>query len=227
MITMIYELLSYSFIQRALISGILIAIACSVLGIFLVLRKHAFIGEGLAHISFGGIALGLFLGINPVIAALILTILGGIGITKLRESAKLNSDNAVGIFSYAGFALGIVLISVSKGFNADLFSYLFGNILAISMFDVVFSAALSLLIISFVFLFYNELAFVTFDEQTAKTSGVNVKLINYMLGILVAITVVISMRIVGIILVASFMIIPASASLQLSSNFRQSIFISA
>jgi len=212
--------------QRSLISGILIAIACSLLGVFLVLRKNAFIGEGLAHISFGGIAVGLLIGINPMIAALIVTIIGALMIVNIDENSKLSGDTSIGIFSYTGFALGILLISLKSGFNTDLFSYLFGNILALTNFDVFFSLGLVIIVLVFIVLFRQELFYITFDEETAKTAGINVRLLNYLIAVLVGITVVVSMRIVGIILVASFIILPASAALQISKNFKQTLFYS-
>ncbi len=220
------EILTYQFMQRALIAGVLVAVPCSLLGVFLVLRRRAFIGEGLAHISFGGIALGLFLGLNPLIVALIITLLASVAIQLIKDRSRLHSDTAIGIFSYTGFAFGVFIISLTKGFNTDLFSYLFGSILTVSSFDLIFSVILSVISVLFIILFYNNLFYITFDEETARTSGVNATLYKHLIGFLVATTVVISMRIVGIILVASFMIIPAAAALQISKNFRQTLVYS-
>jgi zinc transport system permease protein len=205
---------------------VLVAVPCSLLGVFLVLRRRAFIGEGLAHISFGGIALGLLLGLNPLIVALLITLLGSVMIQLIKDRSKLPSDTAIGIFSYTGFALGVFIISLTRGFNTDLFAYLFGSILTVSKFDLLFSVILSIITILIIILFYNNLFYITFDEETARTGGVNTGIYKHLIGFLVATTVVISMRIVGIILVASFMIIPAAAALQISKNFRQTLVYS-
>jgi len=220
------EIFSYGFMQKALIAGILVAIPTSLLGVFLVLRRRAFIGEGLAHISFGGIALGLFFGLRPLIVALIVTMIGALAIQLIRDRARLYGDTAIGIFSYAGFALGIFLISLSDGFTTDIFGFLFGNILTVNSFDLLFSVILSIIIIAFIILFYPDLFYMTFDADTAKASGIRVGMHRYLMSFLVAATVVISMRVVGIILVASFMIIPAAAALQISKNFKQTIVYS-
>jgi zinc transport system permease protein len=221
------EILGYGFMQRALVAGILVSVACSLLGVFLVLKKSAFIGEGLAHISFAGIAIGLIFGFSPLIASVILTVIGGIAIMKLTAKSRLHTDAAIGIISYTGLAFGVFLISISRGFTIDIFSYLFGNILTISQFDMYFSAGLAVAVLFFTILFFNELYVITFSEETAKTTGINVNLLNYVFAVLVAITVVISIRVVGILLVASFMILPASAALQLAKGFRHSLVISA
>lgn len=220
------DFLAYGFMQRSFVAGILIALSCSLLGVFIILKRNSFISEGLAHISFGGLALGLFLGINPLITSLGLTLAGAIALVRMQEKTKLKGDALIGILSYSGFALGIMLVSISKGFNADLFSYLFGNILTISKFDILFSGILSVAVVLFILFFYNDLAFIIFDEEAARTTGIKTRLFNYLIGILIGIAVVISIRIIGIILVAAFMILPASSSLNVSKSFRQAIIYS-
>jgi len=221
------EIFSYGFMQRALLAGILVAIPTSLLGVFLVLRRKAFIGEGLAHISFAGIAIGLFFGLNPLIMALIVTLLGAFAIQTIKDRTRLYSDTVIGILSYTGFAIGIFVISLSGGFNADLFSFLFGNILTVSTFDLIFSIILSFIAIVFIIFLYPDMFHITFDEDTARTSGIKVVLLKYMIGMLTAITVVISMRIVGIILVAAFIIIPAATAIQITRTFRSTVWLSA
>ncbi len=221
-----FSILAYGFMQRSFLAGTFIALSCALLGVFIVLKKNSFISEGLAHISFGGLALGLFIGINPLVASLGLTIMGAVLLVFMQEKTKLKGDALIGILSYTGFAFGILLVSLSRGFNADIFSYLFGNILTVSEFDILFSGILSFFIISFILLFYNEFSFLIFDEEGAKTSGINVRLFNYIIGILIGITVVISIRIIGIILVAAFMILPASSSLNISKSFKQTMIFS-
>jgi len=217
------EILQYSFMQRALVGGILIAILCSTVGVFLVLRRMAMLGDGLAHISFGGIAAGMFFNIYPMLSALLFSIAAAIGIQKLK-TMKVYSDSAIAIFFSFGLALGVVLVSLSHGFNADLMSYLFGSILSVSGADITLISVVGILTLCVLAFFYKELFYITFDEESAKTSGVPVERLNTVLLVLTAIAVVLSMRIVGILLVSSLMVIPASIALPLSRNFRQAIF---
>jgi zinc transport system permease protein len=223
----IFELLQYSFIQKAFIAGSLIAITCSVLGIFLVLKKMSLIGDGLAHLSFGGIALGLFFGIFPTLIAIPVVLLGSLLIIKISKSAKVYGDSAIGIVSAVGISGGVILASLSKGFNIDLFSYLFGNILAISETEVILSIVLSLLVLVLIYIFYWDLFSSTFDEEFAKGSGIKTELTNIGLSLLTGITVVLSIKVVGVMLVSALLIIPAVTGLQLGKNFKASIIISA
>src|SRR4030066_1016821 len=184
------HLLNYEFIQRAYLAGSFIAVLCAILGLFLVLRKLSLIGDGLSHVSFGAIALGLFLGFYPFYVAIPLVIGGSYLILKLTEKAKIYGDAAIGIVSSISIAGGVVLASLSNGFNVDLFSYLFGNILAISSQEVLLSIGLSVVILLVIIFLYNDLFSTTFDEQFAKITGINTKRINVALMFLTAITVV-------------------------------------
>jgi len=217
------EILQYSFMQRALAGGILIAILCSAIGVFLVLRRMAMLGDGLAHISFGGIAAGMFFNVYPVLSALLFSVASAVGIQKLK-SMKVYGDSAIAIFFSFGLALGVVLVSLSHGFNTDLMSYLFGSILSVSEADIALILVVGILTLCVLALFYKELFYITFDEESAKTSGVPVERLNTVLLVLTAIAVVLSMRIVGILLVSSLIAIPASVALPLSKSFRQAIF---
>ncbi len=219
------EILQYSFMQNALIAGVLIAAICSILGVFLVLRRMSLMGDGLAHISFGGLAAGFFFGIYPLLAALAFSVLAAIGIQKLK-AMKVHGDAAIAIFFSFGLALGVVLISLSKGFSVDLFSYLFGSILAVGPTDLLFIAVLGVATIIAIWAFYKELFYITFDEDSARASGIQVEKMNAVLMVLTAMAVVVSMRIVGILLVSSFIVIPASIALLICKNFRQAILLS-
>ena len=219
------EILQYSFMQNALIAGVLIAAICSILGVFLVLRRMSLMGDGLAHISFGGLAAGFFFGIYPLLAALVFSVLAAIGIQKLK-AMKVHGDAAIAIFFSFGLALGVVLISLSKGFSVDLFSYLFGSILAVGPGDLLFIAVLGVATIAAIWAFYKELFYITFDEDSAKASGIQVERMNAVLMVLTAMAVVVSMRIVGILLVSSFIVIPASIALLICKNFKQAILLS-
>ncbi|MFH0925034.1 MAG: metal ABC transporter permease [bacterium] len=217
---------SYSFMQRAFLAGVFVAIPCALLGVFIILRKDAMIGHGLAHVTFGGIAIGLFLNIFPIGVALIFAILAALSILKLKEKAGLYEDTAVGILSNTGLALGILLASLAGSFNVDLFSYLFGNILAIQTQEVWFSIILAIVVIVMIILYYPRLLYLTFDMESAHTAGINVSNLDKTLAILVAVTIVLGMKVVGILLVEALIIIPAAAGLQIASNFRQALLAS-
>lgn len=221
----IIQILQYSFIQKAFIAGSFVALACSSLGLFLVLRKMSLIGDGLSHVSFGAIALGLFFGLYPFHVAVPVVILASILILKISEKARVYGDAAIGIVSAVGIAGGVILASLSKGFNVDLFSYLFGNILAISTGEAVLSLVLSLIVIVVIAFFYWDLFSATFDEEYAKTTGIKTSFINTLLTILTAITVVLSVKVVGIMLVSALLILPAVTALQISKKFKTALFV--
>jgi zinc transport system permease protein len=220
-------LFSYAFMQRAFLAGFLISITCAILGVFLVLRRDAMIGHGLAHVTFGGVALGIFLYVAPTLMALVVAVFSALGILKLKERAGLYGDTAIAIISSLGMALGIILVSAAGSYNVDLFGYLFGNILAIESQEVWISFILALVVLSAVGLFYQEFVFLTFDSESAKVFGVRVQRLDAVMAVLTAVTVVLGMKVVGILLVSALMVIPAAASLQVARSFKETLFISA
>jgi len=225
----ISDILQFAFLQRALLAGTLIAVLCSVLGVFLVLRRLSLIGDGLAHVTFGSVALALLFRLQSVytsIAAIPVVLLSAVGILKIAEKARLYGDAAIGIVSSLGIAGGIMLASLAGGFNVDLFSYLFGSILAISREELLLTFALFVVVILSVALLYHDLFAITFDEQLAATSGIRVGLINNILVLLTALTVVLAMKVVGIMLISALLILPAVTALQLARGFRTAIFLS-
>jgi len=221
------DFLSYGFIQRALITGFFIALLCSFLGFFLVLRRLSLIGDGLAHVTFGSVAVALFLKTSALYVSIPLVMLSALGISRLTEKAKLHGDAAIGIVSSLGIAFGILLASLAGGFNIDLFSYLFGNILAISQEEMIFSILLCGVVFLVVLFFYHDLLSVTFDEESAKASGIKTRRINTLLFLLTAVTVVLTMKAVGILLTSALLILPAVTSLQVSKGFKASLLISS
>lgn len=227
MISLITEALQYSFIQRAIIAGSLIAISCSFLGIFLVLNKYSMIGDGLAHVSFATIAIAMLLGKSPLLVSIPLVILSSFVILKLNERADIHGDAAIALISSLSVAIGVLISSVSNGFNVDLFSYLFGSILIIGKTDVIMSVILSIAVILVTILNYNSLFAVTYDEEFAKVNGLQPKKLNYMILILTSITVVLGIRIVGTMLISSLIIFPTITALQLSKGFKATIAISS
>jgi len=220
------EILGYGFIQRALIAGVLVSVLCAVLGIFLVLRRLSLIGDGLAHVTFGSVAVALLFRTDPVyvtLASVPLVLLSSLGILKLTDKARIYGDAAIGIVSSLGIACGVLLASVAGGYNVDLFSYLFGNILSISTTELATAVVLFCVVMLLVALFYNDLFAITFDEDLARTSGIRTGLINRVLVLLTALTVVLAMKVVGIMLISALLILPAVSALQVARGFRTTI----
>lgn len=223
----ILNALQYEFIRRAFIAGSFIALVCSILGVLLVLRRLAMIGDGLAHVTFGSVAVGLLLRQSSTFVSIPIVMVSSLGIMKLMQKARLYGDAAIGIVSSLGIAGGVIIASLSGGFNVDLFSFLFGNILAISRAEVITSIILSLIVLSVVSLFYSEYFSTTFDEEFASISGIDVKKINSLLVLLTAITVVLTMKVVGILLTSALLILPAVTALQIAKSFKNTMILSS
>ena len=220
---MLLDIFQYSFMIRALEAGIVVAIIAPFVGIFLVLRRYSLIADTLSHVSLAGIALALLLGINPIIMALLATVIASLGIEKLRTSKKVYSESALAIFLSGSLALAIVLLSLGHGFNTNLFNYLFGSILTVTKTDIDIIVTLAVVVFVVLALFYKELVYITFDEDSAKVSGLPTKLINSILIILAALTVSLSIPIVGVLLIAALIVIPVVTALQLKKSFTKTI----
>ena len=223
---MILEALSYGFMQKALIAGIAVGLICSFMGTFLVLRRYSLFGDGIAHVAFGGISVGLFLGVFPLWTAFIVSIFGGLGLQKLRQSTKISGDSAVAVVLVSGLAVGVILVSSSGGFSVDLFSFLFGSILLISQEDTIMILALSAGIIATLTILQKQFLHLTFNEEQAKLSGMRTTLLNYAFVVLASITVVTSMRLVGILLISALIVIPNITAMQFGKGFKKTVFIS-
>jgi len=221
-----FEIFQFAFMQRALITGTAVAIICSVIGLFLVLRRQSLFGDAMSHVAFGGIALGIFLNLYPIWTAFIVSVLAALGITKLKESTKIPSDSAIAILLSSGLALGVVLISLSQGFSLDLFSFLFGSILLVGFQDEITVLALSIAIISIICLLYKKLMYITFNEEQAKVSGLDVSKLNYLFIILAGITVITSIRLVGVLLISSLLVIPNITAMMFGRGFKKTAIIS-
>ena len=215
--------LHYGFVLRGLEAGIVVACIAPLIGIFLVLRRYSLIADTLSHVSLAGIAIGLLVGINPVIAALATTILASLGIERLRVSKRIYGESALALFLSGSLALAIVLLSLAHGFNTNLFNYLFGSIVTVTTADVYTIAALGVLVLIALAAFYKELVFISFDEEAARVSGIPVRSINTLLIVLAALTVSLSIPIVGVLLIAALMVIPVVTALQLKKSFARTI----
>lgn len=221
-----FEIFEAGFMQRALVSGIAVAVICSAIGLFLVLRRHSLFGDALAHMAFGGIAIGLFTNVYPLWTAIVVSILGALGITKLRQSTKIPADATIAVLLSSGLALGVVLVSLSGGFNVDLFSFLFGSILLVSADEVIMILAIAAGIVAVLSLLYRRLMYITFDEEQAKVSGLQVTLLNYLFIVLASITVIASIRLVGVLLISSLIVIPNITAMMFGKGFKRTALIS-
>jgi len=211
-------MLSSAFMQKALIVGIIVSLISGLVSVFVVLRKMSFIGAGISHAAFGGVAIGFFTGINPIITAIIYSIAVALGIDAVSRKGKVSEDATIGIFFASSMALGIVLISLSKEFNVDLFGYLFGNILAITEGEVLLSLCIAVFAIGAIVLFLKEIFITTFNEEIARVSGISVRAINILFLIVLAVSIVISMKIVGIILISALLVIPGATAQLFAKN---------
>ena len=223
----IFGFFQYEFILRAIIAGSFIALCCSILGVLLVLRRFSLIGDGLAHVTFGSVAVGLLFRQHPVYFSIPVVMASSLGILKLTEKARLYGDAAIGMVSSLGIASGVIIASISGGFNIDIFSFLFGNILSISQTEVVTSIALSIAVLLIIFFFYHDHFATAFDEEFARISGIDTRKINAVLVLLTGITVVLAMKIVGIMLTSSLLILPPVTALQIARSFRNTMVMSS
>jgi zinc transport system permease protein len=221
-----WEIFELGFIQRALVAGIAISILCSIIGLFLVLRRQSLFGDSLAHMAFGGIAVGIYTNSYPLWTAFIASILAALGITKLQRSSNIPADSAVAIMLTAGLAIGILLLSFAGGFSVDLFSFLFGNILLVSLEDTLLISFLTAIVLLSVTILFKKFLYITFDEQQAEVSGLQVQRLNYFFIVLASLTVIASMRLVGILLISSLTVIPNITAMMFGTGFKRTLLIS-
>ena len=217
------EPLQFGFMQRGLLASVLVAIICGLLGSFVVLKGLAFIGDALAHASFGGVALAFVLGTNIYLGAFVFAIATALGIGVVTRRGRVRSDTAIGILFSGTFAFGILLISGFEGYTIDLFGYLFGDVLSISGADLWTIAGLGSLVLALVITFYRQLLFVAFDPTVAEASGIPAGALNYLLLGLLGATIVISIQAVGIVLVISLLVTPAATAYLLTKRFHHMI----
>ncbi len=220
------EILSYGFMQRAVATGIVISILTGVISIFVVLRRVSFVGSGISHAAFGGVSIGFLFGINPIITAMLYSILVAFGIERISSKGKIAEDTAIGVFFSSSMALGIVLISISKSYNVDLFGYLFGSILAISEKEMWLTIIATVVILALLVLMMKELMLITFDEELAVVNGIPARLVKSVFLISMAVVIVMSIKLVGIILVSALLVIPGAIAQLLTRNLYAMLFIS-
>jgi zinc transport system permease protein len=214
------EIFNYNFMVNAIIASILASIACGIIGTYIVIKRLVFLSGGIAHSAYGGIGLGYLFSFNPILGAVGSSILGAVFVSQMRKNKSENEDTLIGIIWAFGMALGVLFIGLSPGYVPDLMSYLFGNILTVSSTEILLMAAADFIIIAVVFLFFNEFQAITFDEEYIKTAGLNVEFYYLILFVLIAVTIVLLIKLVGIILVVALLTIPAA----ISKFFAKSIF---
>jgi len=212
--------------HRALISGVAIAILCSVIGLFLVLRRYSLFGDAIAHSSFGGIALGLMAGVYPLWTAYGVSLVSALIITKIKEKYDISGDAAIAVLLSSGIAVGLVIISISGGFTIDIFSFLFGSILLVSVNDTILILSLTGIILIIILLLYRQLLYSTFNEEQAKVSGIPVEKINYLIVFMAGLTVVTSIQLVGVLLISALFVIPNVTAIMYGKGFKQTAILS-
>lgn len=227
MINIVSEMLSYQFLQRALLVGTLISLVSSILGVSLVFKKYSMIGDGLSHVGFGTLAFASALNFAPLTISMPIVIIAAILLLRITESSKVKGDAAIAIISSGSLAIGITIMSMTTGMNTDVHNYLFGTILGISKTDTILSVVLSLVIFIIFILFYNRFFAITFDEVFAQATGTNTKTINMVIAILAALVIVIGMKIVGSLLISSLIVFPSLSSMKLFKNYKSVTISSA
>jgi zinc transport system permease protein len=220
------ELLQYEFIRNAIMAGILASISCGIIGVYVVVKRIVFISGGIAHASFGGIGLGYYLGINPILGVLPFSIASALSMGWVSKRSRLPEDTAIGILWAMGMSIGIILVSLTPGYAPDLMTYLFGNILTVPFSDIVLMLILDAIIILVVYSFYKEFLALCFDEEFATVRGVHAERLYLILLCLIALTIVVLIRVVGIILVIALLTIPAAMSRQFTSNLKKMMMLS-
>ena len=222
-----HDILTYDFMQRAIIACVLSGISCGVVGSYIVARRMVFLSGGITHASFGGLGIALYLGINPTLGALLFAVLSAIGIEFSSRKIKMREDSAIGIMWSLGMALGALFMSLRPGYASDLTSYLFGNILLVDQSDVVMLGVLSALLVVGAITMLRRIMYITFDEDYARSQGMATQRIAYTMAIIVSLAIVLSIKVMGIILLISLMTIPTVVANAITKDYRKIALISA
>ena len=223
----ITNMLSYHFMQRALIVGILVSVCAALLGVSLVLKRYSMIGDGLSHVGFGALAVASAFGLAPLWVAVPVVIVAAIILLNLQQSAKVKGDAAIAIISSASLAIGVLTVSLTTGMNTEVSSYMFGSILSLSRSDAILSVILSVVVLALFIVFYPRIFAITFDETFTRATGTNTKIYNMLLAVLTAVTVVLGMRMMGALLISSLIIFPALSAMRVCKSFKSVILCSA
>lgn len=226
MFELISEMFSYSFLSRAVIVGILVALCAALLGVTLVLKRYSMIGDGLSHVGFGAMSIAVAMNAAPLAVAIPIVVIAAFFLLRLSEKAKLKSDAAIALISSAALAAGVIVTSLTSGLSADVYSYMFGSILAMSQTDVYLSLSVAAVVLVLYILFYNKLFAITFDEDFAQATGIKAKFYNVLVAVLTALTIVVGMRIMGTMLISGLIIFPALTSMRVCKSFKAVVICS-
>ena len=222
----ILELFNYTFFQHALLGSLFASIACGIIGTYIVTRRLVFISGGITHASFGGIGIGLYTGISPILGAAIFSVLSAFGVEWLSKRKDMREDSAIAVFWTFGMAVGIIFSFLAPGFTPDLSTFLFGNILTITLSDIWMLAILSLVLIGFFTCFLTTIIYIAFDREYARSQRIPVRLFEYILMMFIALTIVACLRMIGIVLVISLLTLPQMTSNLFTHSFKKIIFMS-
>lgn len=220
------EILSMPFMQRAFAAAVLVAFMASLFGVFVVQRKLSFLGDGLSHSAFGGVALGLLLGIEPLAIAVPATFLVALGIVWIKRKTNIAEDTSIGIFFAVSVALGVVFLALKRNFSADAYTYLFGSVLAVSSIDLIATVIICILVVAIMIKYWKIFAYAAFDEELARSDGIRTGFADYFFTAVISLVIVISIKLVGIVLITSFLIIPAATAKLAARTFSQMTVLS-
>ena len=215
MFELFLEMMSYPFLARAMVVGILVSLCASVLGVGLVLKRYSMIGDGLSHVGFGALSVATVLNVAPLTVSVPVVVLSAVLLLRISESSKIKGDAAIALISSGSLAIGVLIVSLTKGMNTDLYSYLFGSILSLSRNDALLSMLLSVAVLALFVLFYHRIFAVTFDQEFAKAIGTDAGLYNLIIALLTAVTIVLGMRMMGTLLISSLIIFPSLSAMRL------------
>jgi len=222
----LFELFRYQFFLKALLAAFFTSISCGIIGTYIVSKRIVFLSGGITHASFGGIGIGYFLGINPILGAAVFAVLTALGIEFVTKKVDIREDSVIGMWWSFGMAIGIIFIFITPGYAPNLMSYLFGSILTVTSLDLYMMLVLNIMIVFFFLIFFKTILYVSFDPEYARTYRAPVQFINYILLGLVALTIVLNIRVMGIILIISLLTIPQTIANLFTRSFRNMIFVS-
>lgn len=227
MLEAITAMFSYTFLTRALVVGLLISLCAALLGVSLVLKRYAMIGDGLSHVGFGALALAAVMNWAPLVVAVPVVIIAAFFLLRISESRKLKGDSAIALISTSSLAIGVMAVSLTSGMNTDVNNYLFGSILAMSDADVILSVGLSVVVLILFLLCYSRIFAVTFDESFARATGIHTGAYNVLIAVLTAVTIVLGMRMMGALLISALIIFPALSAMRVCKSFKSVMILAA
>lgn len=221
------QMLSYPFMQRAIIVGTLVSLCAALLGVSLVLKRYSMIGDGLSHVGFSALAVAAVANLAPLYVAIPVVVIAAFFLLRLSENHPLRGDSAIAVISTSALAFGVLVLSLHGGINTNIYNYMFGSIYAMSASESLFSIIVSILVLILFCLFYNRIFAVTFDETFARSAGLRAGLCNMLIASLTAVTIVIGMRMMGSMLISALIIFPALTSMRIFKTFRSVIVSSS